>query len=51
MNKQSLPITGDDSEIRDWTYVNDFIKESAEFPAYLKNTWRSKKKSIMELER
>ena len=27
------------------------IEESAEFPDYLKNTWRSKKKSIMELER
>jgi len=29
----------------------DSIEESAEFPAYLKNTWCSKKKSIMEIER
>jgi nucleoside-diphosphate-sugar epimerase len=25
MNKQSLPITGDDSETCDWTYVGDIV--------------------------
>jgi UDP-glucose 4-epimerase len=26
MNKQALPITGDGTETRDWTYVNDIIE-------------------------
>ena len=29
MNKQALPITGDGSETRDWTYVDDIVKGMA----------------------